>query len=141
MAAELFQIEDFTWKIECRLHKSAKQDLSMSDFTRVVGTVARFDSSKATKADLFSGNHLFLGLNCFEPGQSQRIHAHDDADKFYFLVSGKARMAVGEETCDVSAGTVVWAPAGMPHGVVEAIERTVMLVGMAGPQGSGAAGR
>jgi quercetin dioxygenase-like cupin family protein len=114
----------------------------MSDFSRVVDAIARFDSTKATKADLFSGNHLFVGLNCFEPGQSQRIHAHDDADKFYFLVSGKARMAVGEETCEVSAGTVVWAPAGVPHGVVEAAERTVMLVGMTvGQRGGGAAGQ
>jgi hypothetical protein len=29
----------------------------------------------------------------------------------------------------------VWAPADLPHGVAEALERTVMLVGMAPPPG------
>jgi quercetin dioxygenase-like cupin family protein len=103
----------------------------MSDSFISIGDRASFDA-KATKTDLFRGGHLFVGLNCFEPGQSQSVHAHAGADKFYLVVSGKARMTVGESTQTAEAGTVVWAPAGVPHGVVEALERTVMLVGMSG---------
>jgi quercetin dioxygenase-like cupin family protein len=40
---------------------------------------------------------------------------------------------VGGETREVGQGTVVWAPADLPHGVAEALERTVMLVAMAPP--------
>lgn len=107
----------------------------MNAFRQRVLDAARFEPAKATKADLFRGSGLFLGLNCFEPGQSQKVHAHGGADKFYFLVSGKARMIVGEETFDAAAGDVVWAPADAPHGVAEALERTVMLVGIAPPAG------
>lgn len=103
----------------------------MSAFLRHIPDAARFDAAKAAKADLFRGAHLFLGLNCFEPGQRQTVHAHGGADKFYFLVSGKARMVVGEEQFDAVAGDAVWAPAEVPHGVAEVFERTVMLVGMA----------
>jgi quercetin dioxygenase-like cupin family protein len=42
-------------------------------------------------------------------------------------------MIVGDETREVVPGMLVWAPANEPHGVVEALERTVMLVGMAPP--------
>jgi quercetin dioxygenase-like cupin family protein len=42
-------------------------------------------------------------------------------------------MIVGDEIREAEAGTVVWAPADLPHGVVEALERTVMLVAMAPP--------
>jgi quercetin dioxygenase-like cupin family protein len=94
---------------------------------------AVFSRERAGKADLFRGTTLFVGLNSFEPGQAQPLHTHGGADKFYFLVSGKARMTVGEETVTALAGEVVWAPAGVPHGVVEALERTVMLVAMAPP--------
>jgi quercetin dioxygenase-like cupin family protein len=94
---------------------------------------AEWDSLKGTKIDLFAGGKLFVGLNCFEPGQSQPVHAHAGADKFYFLVSGKARMTVGEETRESRAGDLVWAPAGVAHGVVEALERSVMLVAIAPP--------
>jgi quercetin dioxygenase-like cupin family protein len=44
-------------------------------------------------------------------------------------------MTVGNETEVAEAGTLVWAPADVPHGVDEALERTVMLVGIAPPPG------
>jgi quercetin dioxygenase-like cupin family protein len=94
---------------------------------------AHFDAAKATKADLTRGAQLFLGLNCFEAGQSQHVHAHAGADKFYFVLSGKATMQVGEDRFAVEAGDLVWAPADVPHGVLQADERTVMLVGLAPP--------
>ncbi len=92
---------------------------------------ATFSATKASKVTLAQGAHLFVGLNCFEPGQSQTVHSHRGADKFYLLLAGKARMRVGQETRIADAGTLVWAPADVPHGVEEALERTVMLVGMA----------
>jgi quercetin dioxygenase-like cupin family protein len=105
----------------------------MSEYFRDIGQATRFSAEKAAKADLFTGRALFVGLNCFEAGQAQRSHVHAGADKFYLIVSGRARMTVGEETREVTAGTVVWAPADVPHGVAEALERTVMLVGIAPP--------
>jgi quercetin dioxygenase-like cupin family protein len=100
----------------------------MKDPFRSVLSLAHFSADKPVKTDLFRGDHLFAGLNCFEPGQTQPVHTHAGADKFYFLVTGKARMTVGSETREASAGDVVWAPAGVPHGVELALERTVMLV-------------
>ncbi|MEP6571141.1 MAG: cupin domain-containing protein [Gemmatimonadota bacterium] len=110
----------------------------MPDYFIHVDGAAGFDADRGTKADLAQGDHLFAGLNCFEPGQSQRVHAHRGADKFYFVVSGKARMIVGDETREVSPGTLIWAPADVPHGVAEALERTVLLVAIA--PGPGAIG-
>ncbi len=95
--------------------------------------LAVFRPDKFAKADLARGAQLLLGLNCFEPGQRQAAHTHSGADKFYLVVSGKARMTVGAETRIAGPGTVVWAPADLPHGVDEALERTVLLVGIAPP--------
>jgi quercetin dioxygenase-like cupin family protein len=105
----------------------------MNEHFQDIGLAASFDAAKATKADLFRGDRLFVGLNCFEPGQAQRVHTHAGADKFYLIVSGRARVTVGDETREAGPGTVVWAPAEVPHGVAEALERTVMLVGIAPP--------
>jgi quercetin dioxygenase-like cupin family protein len=95
-----------------------------------------FQEANATKIDLVRGHHLFVGLNCFEAGQSQPVHHHSGTDKFYLVVSGKARMIVGDQDAIAEAGTLVWAPADVPHGVLEALERTIMLVGMAPPPGA-----
>ncbi len=98
---------------------------------QAIHQVAAFHPDKATKIDLAKGRYLFLGLNCFEVGQTQRLHHHSGADKFYLLLSGKARMQVGDHVEVADAGTVVWAPADVPHGVLETMERTVMVVGIA----------
>ena len=105
----------------------------MSDAFRSIAEVAGFDTDRPVKADLWRGERLFVGLNCFEPGQSQRVHVHAGADKFYVVITGRAIFAVGEETGEAGPGTVVWAPADVPHGVTEALERTVLLVGIAPP--------
>lgn len=107
----------------------------MSDSFKSIADAAVFDGAKATKADLVAGDHLFAGLNCFEPGQTQAVHSHASADKFYLVVSGKARMTVGDRSEIAAAGTLVWAPAGVPHGVAEALERTVLLVAISPPPG------
>ena len=105
----------------------------MSEYFFAPGDAASFSPARFTKLDLARGSLLFLGLNCFEPGQAQPVHHHAEADKFYLILSGNARMIVGSETRDVSAGTLVWAPRGVPHGVERALERSVLLVGMAPP--------
>jgi quercetin dioxygenase-like cupin family protein len=92
---------------------------------------AAFAPDRMTKQDCFRSPHLLVGLNCFEPGQAQPVHAHAGADKFYFVVSGKASFTVGAETREARAGDLVLAPAGVPHGVAAARERTVLLVGIA----------
>jgi quercetin dioxygenase-like cupin family protein len=105
----------------------------MSEHFFVPAARAAFQGDQPAKAEVVRGEALFLGLNCFEPGQSQAVHTHAGADKFYLVLSGNARMIVGDETRDVVAGTLIWAPANVPHGVARAHERTIMLVGIAPP--------
>ncbi|HEX3276298.1 MAG TPA: cupin domain-containing protein [Gemmatimonadales bacterium] len=105
----------------------------MSDRFRSIAEIARFDPARPVKADLWRGEHLFVGLNCFEPGQSQRTHVHAGADKVYVVISGRATFTVGDETREAGPGTVILAPADVPHGVANALERTVVLVGIAPP--------
>ncbi|MBI1967205.1 MAG: cupin domain-containing protein [Gemmatimonadetes bacterium] len=92
---------------------------------------AAFDAAKMAKIDCFRSERLLVGLNCLEPGQAQPVHAHAGADKFYFVVSGKARFVVGGKASEASAGDLILAPSGVPHGVETALERTVVLVGIA----------
>ena len=92
---------------------------------------ATFSAAKMTKLDCFRSDRLLVGLNCFEPGQGQPVHAHAGADKFYLVVSGKARFVVGELEQDAGPGDLILAPAGLPHGVARALERSVVLVAIA----------
>jgi quercetin dioxygenase-like cupin family protein len=99
---------------------------------------AAFQSGAMTKIDCFRSERLFAGLNCFEPGQSQAIHTHAGADKFYLVLSGKATFVVGSERVSAGGGDLIVAPAGVPHGVERADERTIVLIAMAPPPTSAA---
>jgi len=92
---------------------------------------ATFRPDAMTKIDCFRSDRLFVGLNCFEPGQTQSVHTHGGADKFYVVLSGKANFVVGERTVAAGPGDLILAPAGVPHGVARAETRTVVLVTIA----------
>jgi quercetin dioxygenase-like cupin family protein len=89
---------------------------------------------KFYKTTLWQGDQVMVGLNCLEPGQTQAVHAHQGADKFYLVLEGNGKFTVGEEEKTAGAGTVVVAPAGIPHGVTNAAdERLSLLVAIAPP--------
>ena len=102
----------------------------IATFLPDVAVRARFAADRMQKLDCVATDRLLLGLNCFEPGQEQRVHAHAGVDKFYLILSGRAKVVVGSEARDCGPGDLVFAPAGVEHGVETAYERTVMLVGM-----------
>ncbi len=90
------------------------------------------NEGKFYKTTLFRSDALMLGLNCLEPGQTQKPHDHADQDKFYYVVEGQGQFRIGDEEKMAAAGEVVWAPAGMIHGVSnEADSRLTLLVGIA----------
>jgi quercetin dioxygenase-like cupin family protein len=92
-------------------------------------------SEKFYKTTLFQADHLMIGLNCLEPGQVQPVHDHADQDKFYYVIEGTGHFTVEEDVTEVGPGHVVWAEAGVPHGVENrSAERLIIFMGIAPPQ-------
>lgn len=101
---------------------------SITHYRDHVGSTA----PKFYKTTMFRSDHLMLGLNCLEPGQQHAVHTHTDQDKFYMVLEGTGRFTVGDETRDLATGNVVWAAAGVPHGVHNTGDvPLVVLVGIA----------
>lgn len=98
------------------------------DWREHVGT----QKDKFYKTTLWQGEHCMVGMNCLEPGQQQASHAHEGADKFYFVLEGRGRFTVGSEVCDMETGAIVIAPAGIMHGVTNnGEERLSLLISIA----------
>lgn len=83
---------------------------------------------KFYKATLFQGEMMMVGLNCFKPGQIQAIHDHADQDKVYMVLEGTAHFTVGDEAREAEAGEIIWAAAGIPHGVENRGNTQVVLL-------------
>lgn len=91
-----------------------------------------FNAQKMQKVNLFETNRMFCDLYCFEPGQEQKTHTHDGADKIYYVLEGCGTFHIGGDSQDCAEHTMVMAPSGVEHGVVNSgRERLVLLVYMA----------
>lgn len=102
------------------------------DYIKTATEFIGVDPHKFYKSTLFRSDALLLGLNCLEPGQTQQPHDHADQDKFYFVIEGNGRFRLGEAWFTAVSGDVVWAPAGLVHGVTnESHSRLTLLVGIA----------
>ncbi len=101
---------------------------NVTHYTQHIGVQA----DKFYKTTLFQAERLMIGLNCLEPGQIQKVHSHQNQDKFYFVVEGIGSFTVGEGVIEAGPGNVVWAEATVPHGVEnKGNERLVILMGIA----------
>jgi quercetin dioxygenase-like cupin family protein len=100
----------------------------VQDYRAHVGT----QPGKHYKTTLFRSDHLMLGLNCLEPGQSQPVHRHGGQDKFYLVMEGRGDFRVGTERFEAGPGEIIWAAAEEKHGVDnQGDERLVLVVGIA----------
>ena len=92
----------------------------------------RFADEKFQKVNIFDSSRMFCDIYCFEPGQEQTLHSHEDNDKIYYVLEGVGTLTVGKEAREVKAGWAVLCPPGEDHGVLNTGgDRLVLLVFMA----------
>lgn len=90
-----------------------------------------FSDEKMKKVNLFSTERVVSDLYCLEPGQKQKVHAHEGEDKIYYVLEGSGTVTVGDKESPISAGQIVIAPSGSPHGLSNGDGRMKVLVFMA----------
>jgi quercetin dioxygenase-like cupin family protein len=78
---------------------------------------AVYDPARMGKSTLFQSERLLVGLNAFEPGQEHRMHAHAGLDKVYHVLAGSGVFLLADGEQPASAGTLLVAPAEVPHGI------------------------
>ena len=92
----------------------------------------RFSAEKMQKINLFETGNFFCDIYCLEPGQIQKPHTHEGADKVYFVLEGQGTIQVGKEEKAVGKNELCLAESGLVHGVKNTSdERLTLLVFMA----------
>ncbi len=95
---------------------------------------AVFRAEKMGKADLVSSEHVFVGLNCFEPGQEHQLHTHPGQDKLYLVLEGAGDVTVNDAVERIGPGDLVLARSGEPHALANpGPGRLVVMAVMAPP--------
>jgi mannose-6-phosphate isomerase-like protein (cupin superfamily) len=79
------------------------------------------------------GDDSLVTINWFEPGyRSKGPHEHP-FDQLSFVLTGRMRFVVGEETVDVDAPAVLHIPADLPHGAEPLGDERVLNVDVYAP--------
>lgn len=88
----------------------------MPAFAELTEKIA-FRAEKMTKCNIFDSENMFCDVYCFEPGQTQKPHAHEGSDKIYCVLDGVADVQIGDETRRLASGGLAHAGPGVDHGV------------------------
>ncbi len=116
-------------RILCAMDDSPTRSLRPADH-------ATYRPDKMGKTTLFRSPRLLVGLNAFLPGQEHALHAHDDMDKLYHVLAGAGLFLLDGRAEPMAAGTLLVAPAGVPHGIRNTgAERLLVLAVLAPPPG------
>jgi mannose-6-phosphate isomerase-like protein (cupin superfamily) len=94
---------------------------------------AEWRSDKMSKTTLFESSRLLVGLNAFEPGQSHGLHSHNAMDKVYQVVHGTGVFLLEGRELPMTAGDLLVAPEGVPHGVRNTGQDRLLLLAILAP--------
>jgi len=61
---------------------------------------------------------LGMGMVTIPPGESGNTHSHDIEQETWFIVSGRGKLSIGDETVELEPNMVGVAPAGVPHQII-----------------------
>jgi mannose-6-phosphate isomerase-like protein (cupin superfamily) len=102
------------------------------------GDHAVYNAAKMGKTTIFESSRLLVGLNAFEPGQEHKLHAHAGQDKVYHVLEGEGLFLLEGQELPMTAGDLLVAPDGVPHGVrnTGSVRLLVLAVLAPAPAGS-----
>jgi mannose-6-phosphate isomerase-like protein (cupin superfamily) len=101
--------------------------------SKLFSAFKKFSSEKMMKVNLFETDHLFCDIYCLEPGQNQKVHTHQEADKIYFVLEGEGYFHIGDEKEALGEGNCILASAGLEHGVENRSNQQLVLLVMMAP--------
>lgn len=81
----------------------------------------------ARKPESMRGFRHFARIT-LEPGETNNMHTHGDAEQVYFVLRGRGTVQVGEERRTVRAGDAVFLPVNVPHGFFNTGKRRTVLL-------------
>ena len=98
---------------------------------------AVYSAEKMGKATLFQSARLLVGLNAFEPGQAHALHAHAGQDKVYSIVEGEGLFLLEGRELPMTAGDLLVAPEGIPHGIRNTGTNRLLVLAILAPSPAG----
>ena len=63
-------------------------------------------------------HNMAAGVMTLTAGSNNGLHSHQQAEEIWYIIAGRGKVRVGDETADLEPGMVVYGPPQTPHGFV-----------------------
>lgn len=103
--------------------------------------VIAFDAASKIRKRLFMTDKLEMELVCYDRGQCTVAHHHVGQDEIFLILEGSGTITVGHEPVRVRRGSLVYAPADIPHAIQPDAEGRMVMVFVKAPGRSSRPGR
>ena len=83
-------------------------------------------------------DNLSIGMVILPPGESGDPHAHGTEQETWYVISGHGKLVIGTEEVDLLPDTIVVAPAGVEHQIMNPGTdplKALFIFSPAGPEG------
>jgi quercetin dioxygenase-like cupin family protein len=95
--------------------------------------LAEWRADKMGKSTIYESTQLLVGLNSFEAGQSHALHSHRGMDKMYYVIEGEGVFLLEEREVPMTAGQLLIAPDGVPHGIRNTSNKRLLVLAVLAP--------
>src|SRR5262249_40356023 len=95
---------------------------------------AKYQPDRMAKIALASTPRAQVDLYCLEPGQSQKVHAHEGQDKVYVVLEGRGRFTLAGADHALESGEALAAAACCQRGVTNDSAQRLLLLAFMAPQ-------
>lgn len=94
------------------------------------GTSKWLNTPEVTGAETFSA-----GVTILEPGEAHERHTHPDSEEILYFLGGTGVQTIADEEREVSAGELVYIPAGVEHSTRNTGWEPLRFLAVYGPPG------
>jgi len=105
------------------------------DAFELTDVAAERQASGRPYLEFITAPDLSVGLYVLAAGQPDRQQPHTE-DEVYYVISGRGRVTVGDDTRDVQAGSIVFVGATVPHRFHDIDEELTLFVAFGPAEGS-----
>jgi mannose-6-phosphate isomerase-like protein (cupin superfamily) len=80
-------------------------------------------------------NHVGIGMVILPPGSQSTPHKHEKEEETWYVVSGRGKITVGEETEAIESDMLIVAPPGKEHYIVNGSDEPLKMLWIFTPPG------
>ena len=88
-----------------------------------------------TTPEVNGSERFSAGVVQLDPGTGHDLHTHPDSEEILYVVGGTGEQSVDGDVREVSAGEMIYVPAGIEHGTINTGWETMTLLAVYAPAG------